>query len=283
MDTTRDLVIFSDLDACLLDHDGYSWQAARPALDLIRAESIPLVLVTSKTRPEVEAIRSVIGIEDPFVVENGGGIFWPRGALDAPPLEAEEDGPYLLVRLGRPYEEIRRFVDSLPERFGVRGFGDMTVDEIARRTGLASTAATRARQRDFTEPFLIDRPEALPELETRAAAEGLEITQGGRFHHLMAAGQNKGRATLRCLELLERERRRPLRTIGLGDSPNDLPLLGAVDRPIVVPRPDGRHLETGLDGVVNAPYPGSRGWNDALLRTFAELRPSPIHSDGHGN
>ena len=49
------LIIFSDLDGTLLDHDDYRWQAADPALARLRAANIPLVLNSSKTVPEILA------------------------------------------------------------------------------------------------------------------------------------------------------------------------------------------------------------------------------------
>ena len=41
--------------------------------------AIPLVFVTSKTRAEVVRLQEEMGIREPFIVENGGGIFFPRG------------------------------------------------------------------------------------------------------------------------------------------------------------------------------------------------------------
>lgn len=46
-------IVFTDLDATLLDHETYSHAAAQPAVDFLIREDIPLVFVTSKTQPEV--------------------------------------------------------------------------------------------------------------------------------------------------------------------------------------------------------------------------------------
>ena len=51
------LLIFSDLDATLLDHNTYSFQEALPALQLIRKRKIPLILSSSKTYDEMIVIR----------------------------------------------------------------------------------------------------------------------------------------------------------------------------------------------------------------------------------
>jgi mannosyl-3-phosphoglycerate phosphatase len=61
---------------------------------------------------------------------------------------------------------------------------------------------------------------------------------------------------------------RRLSSIGLGDAPNDLALLAAVQQPIVIPRPDGTAdpaLAEALPGAQVAPRPGPAGWNQAVL------------------
>jgi predicted mannosyl-3-phosphoglycerate phosphatase (HAD superfamily) len=87
---------------------------------------------------------------------------------------------------------------------------------------------------------------------------------GGRFHHLVGSS-DKGKAVQTLTELYRRDRG-PVRTVGLGDSPNDEPMLRAVDVPVLIRRPDGRICD-GLDlpGLVISPYSGPEGWREAVL------------------
>ncbi|HLB03155.1 MAG TPA: HAD hydrolase family protein, partial [Nitrospiria bacterium] len=71
------IVIFTDLDGTLLDAATYSWKAAQPALELIKQRAIPLILCSSKNRAEIAAVRRQLDDHDPFISENGGGIFIP--------------------------------------------------------------------------------------------------------------------------------------------------------------------------------------------------------------
>jgi predicted mannosyl-3-phosphoglycerate phosphatase (HAD superfamily) len=64
------IVVFTDLDGSLLDHDTYSFENARPALERIREQRIPLVFTTSKTRAEVEALQAAMRIREPFISES---------------------------------------------------------------------------------------------------------------------------------------------------------------------------------------------------------------------
>jgi mannosyl-3-phosphoglycerate phosphatase len=94
----------------------------------------------------------------------------------------------------------------------------------------------------------------------------LRLTKGGRFHHLLGP-VDKGRALQRLIALYAAESRR-FSPVALGDSPNDLSMLLASDRPILVPRPDGKPhpaLAAALPGAEVAPAPGPSGWNSAVL------------------
>jgi mannosyl-3-phosphoglycerate phosphatase len=258
------LMIFTDLDGTLLDHEDYAFEAAKPSLERIKAAGIPLIITTSKTRREVERLRAEMGIGDPFIVENGGGVFFPQGYRHWMTGRGERQGDYTVIPLGTNYSLVRRFVERFGAEFEIRGFGDMTSGEIARLTGLPLEQAALAGEREFTEPFVMNRPEALRDLEAKASAAGLKVTRGGRFHHLIGAGQDKGLAVRIVCDLFRRHGCGGLTSLGLGDSENDLPMLEAVDIPVVIPRPDGRCLEIGRRDVIRARAPGSRGWNAAV-------------------
>ena len=107
-------IIITDLDGTLLDSATYSFRPALPALSLIRARNIPLILCSSKTRAEMEEIRRQLNNNHPFVTENGGGIFIPHGYFPIP-IDAVESGGYRLITLGMPYADIRRHFVSLRE------------------------------------------------------------------------------------------------------------------------------------------------------------------------
>ena len=265
------LIVFTDLDGTLLDPVTYSFDAAREALDLLRRRDIPLVLVSSKTRAEIEPLQSRLQNRDPFIVENGGGLFVPEGYFGFPLEGALPRGPYQVVEWGAPYPLLRQVLAEIRQvgGDGLRGFGDMTVEEVAKRTGLSLPEAARAMQREYDEPFVIegsDRP--LKEIQRLAESRGLRCTSGGRFHHLLGPS-DKGRA---CRYLTECYRRHyageaePLTTIGLGDSLNDLPMLAAMDRPVLVQKPDGSYDPAiQLPSLTRAAGIGPGGWNRAVL------------------
>lgn len=258
-------IIFTDLDGTLLNHDDYSFEAALPALRKIRDLSHTVVICTSKTRSEVEPIRVQLGFDDPFIVENGGGIFFPErydgvqiaGGISVPPYRAAVPGV--------PYGKIRSFIEETRPVCPVRGFADMTVEEVCQRTGLSLKDAVLAREREFTEPFIPEDELLLDLLEVEADRQGLRIVHGGRFYHLIGAGNDKGAAVRLVMEVLSDSFQDQVRSIGLGDSPNDFSMLRAVDIPVLIPHPDGRFSAIELPGLIHAPFPGPAGWNEVMM------------------
>jgi mannosyl-3-phosphoglycerate phosphatase len=254
-------VVVTDLDGCLLDARTYSWDEAQPALDALRRRGIPLVLCSSKTRAEIEPLHAGLGLDAPYVYENGGGIVLPSNTWWS--RAARRDGGPLLVRLGVPLRDLGRALVDIAREAGarLRGFSRLSPREASDLTGLGEAEWERARQREHDEPFVL---ESGSEEGVRRAAErrGLRVTKGGRFHHLSGA-VDKGKAVRQVLSLLG-----PAASIGLGDAENDLGLLRVVDRPILIPRPDGRvdpALVLAFPEAERAPAPGPLGWNQAVL------------------
>ncbi|MEW5911756.1 MAG: HAD-IIB family hydrolase [Thermodesulfobacteriota bacterium] len=264
------LVVFSDLDGTLLEHHTYSYQAARPALDELKRRGIPLVLCSSKTRAELIPLHAELGLSAPFIAENGGGIFAPADCLLAAGEGWQEaGGGWRLLPIGLPVAEVRRRLAGFQERLGVRGFGQMSDAEVARLTGLSKAQAAWARQREFNEPVLLGDEARSDEFAAAAQAAGLSAVRGGRFWHLLGGG-DKGKA-VRLLVILYAKRDPALVSLALGDAPNDLSMLAAVDRPVLVARPDGSHAPLDLAGLRREPLPGPSGFNQAVLAALAEL------------
>ena len=271
-------IIFTDLDGSLLDSD-YSFNDALPALELIKADSVPLVLCSSKTKMEIEFIRKKLKNSHPFISENGGGLFTPKGyfKFQIPNLPAgrqgykfqiKEDGKYLMIKLGADYAELRNALTELREEgFDITGFGDMSIKEIVKLTGLIPADAKRARQRYFDEPFVShSKSKDVANLKRRIRAKGFNYTQG-EFFHIMG-GSDKGRA-VNIIKRLYAKKYSKIVTIALGDSPNDIEMLQNVDYPVIVQKKDGlynREVIRKVKRCIKADGIGPEGWNKAVIK-----------------
>ncbi|MBI4565550.1 MAG: HAD-IIB family hydrolase [Planctomycetes bacterium] len=266
-------IVFSDLDETLLDRRTYSFEAARPALEELRRRGIPLILCTSKTAGETLHFQKRLGITDPFIVEGGGGVYVPRAAFGALPVAFVERGAYHLLPLSAGTERVLegyRRLKQFTER-SILGFSEQSAEEVGRDTGLPLELARLAKEREFDEPFRFLRREAefAPRLPGEAARQGLRVSRGGRYWHVHG-DTDKGRA-VRLVADLYRRFGREVRTVGLGDSAMDRPMLEAVDVPFAVARRDGTHdpaLVDGLAGVRRVPAAGPEGWRLAAADIF---------------
>lgn len=261
---TARYLVFTDLDGTLLDHHDYSYTAAKPVLEMLVQRDIPLIMCTSKTRSEMEAIQADMHRYEPFIVENGGAIFFPQDYERFTINDSMIMHGYKCIPLGVPYACIRAFVREVRDMYAIRGFGDMSTEEIAERTGLPMERVVMAKTREFTEPFVIEDEKHIPELSRKAKRQGLRITRGGRFFHFIGEHNDKGLAVKTAKAIYTENWRITPTTIGLGDSPNDFPMLAVVDYPVLIPHPDGRYEDIILPRLTLAKSPGSKGWNDAL-------------------
>ena len=264
------LVIFTDLDGTLLDHDTYEFKEAQTALDVLRRSSIPVVICSSKTRAEIEDCRRRMDLKAPFIVENGAAVFIPRNTLRLEGRDFVERGDYQVVELGMPYRKLcdawRRIKDM--KGFRMKGFSEMSIEEIGARTGLPLEKARLAAMREYSEPFVFsDTPARFQLLGRMVQDNGLQMTRGGRFHHII--GQNdKGKAVRILKELYETTTPGAgLRSVGLGDSANDIPMLMQVDVPVVIRKKTGEweHIRA-VGPVVYSEAPGPKGWAEAIHR-----------------
>ncbi|GAB4355616.1 MAG: mannosyl-3-phosphoglycerate phosphatase-related protein [Oricola sp.] len=258
------IIVFSDLDGTLLDHETYAWEAARPALEALKRRSIPLVFASSKTAAEIAGLRAEMGFEDcPAIVENGAGILEPAGS-------GGPDGG------GSVHRMLIEKLDSLPLqlRENFSGFSDWSVEEIASQTGLSPQDAAKAATRRYSEPGLWWGTE---EQKTRfielLGRHGIKVRQGGRYLTL-SFGATKADRMREIAERYAEGGKRP-RMLALGDAPNDIEMLEAADMGVVVTNPHASPLPE-LDGesigrIVRTRKSGPEGWNETVLRIIEEL------------
>jgi mannosyl-3-phosphoglycerate phosphatase len=253
------IIIFTDLDGTLLDDETYDFKPALTALKFIRSRKIPLILVSSKTRAEMEFYRKELSVEDPFIVENGGAIYFPTSfpLPDDYPFEIVDE--YREVLIGTPLAVLSERISALEEQFRFRCFSELNVEE-----------AQRASVREFDEPIVVDGAFDEDLLCKRARELDLECVYGGRFLHLFCGG-DKGKAVDEILTVYRRQGY-PVISIGLGDSQNDMPMLWAVDKAVVMQTRNGGYIE-GLNhpDLVNARGRGPDTWNRVVLRILGEL------------
>lgn len=266
-------IIFTDLDGTLLDHQSYDWKEAQPALDQCKRLRVPVILVSSKTRAEMDALRRQLALSDPFISENGGGIFFPKESLKNPPAQATLDGDCWRWSIGLPYDQLIKGLHEIRKELGwdIQGVSDITAEKVSQLTGLDMEYSRLAVQREFDEPFIILDPQG-PDINmlVRAANKrGLTVQTGSRFYHLCGK-TDKGSSMEKLLSWYKRFMRETI-SIALGDSPNDFPMLEKADCPVLVrSQVDFSDLSAKIPRLRITREMGPQGWNAAVLNILGE-------------
>ena len=278
-------VIFTALEGALLasgsgssfSSGSGSWEAAGEALGEIERQRIPLILVTRRTRMQIEPLRSKIGHAHPFITENGGGLFIPDGYFPMHLEGATRVARYFCVPFGRPYAEAVDAVEEIAADAGcsVMGYAQMTAREIARNTGQSVKEAELDRQREFGERFFFagENAAAVNRFAEIAQERKWQATPGDPFWELSSAkaggGNEPGQAIRYLMRLYRASTRMRLRSVGIGAAAGDLPLLTAADHAILLPVRRGEfvpELTLRLPRAVPGEAAGPQGWNDAVLK-----------------
>ncbi|KZZ42355.1 hypothetical protein A3758_15280 [Oleiphilus sp. HI0118] len=268
MSRVKGSIVFTDLDGTLLDHDDYSFSAAAGAIEALKREGVPIVPVTSKTKDELISLRDAIGLETPFVVENGAGIYIPKGYFLFNDDSLIDAGSYWCKRFAPPRSELTELVMNAPEalRMSMRTFSDMTILELSELTGLTEAQAELAAAREFSEPIEWTGEDSdASELKDYARQHGYDLVKGGRFFHL-TNGYDKGQALYWLKQQYSRANPNQAQfAIALGDSANDIDMLEAADQAIIIKNPHSKTIELapGIP-VIRSAQAGPSGWAESL-------------------
>ena len=276
-------IIFSDLDGTLLDHFTYSFSAASDVLKLIKEKGIPLIICTSKTRAEILPIRKKLKNKAPFISENGGAVYIPDRYFSFPYEFQRRIKGYRVIEIGTPHKILLNVLREIRDETGVsiEGISEMSVQKIMDFTYLKKRDAELSKKREYSEPFLICENHLSPllhkegikgrsegrwinKVKREILEMGFKFTSGGRFFHIMK-GNDKGKA-VKILKNLYIQKYGDIKTIGIGNSLNDLPMLKAVDIPVLVKNYDNRYEKNiKLKNLYLADGIGPEGWNNFII------------------
>ena len=257
------VVVFSDVDGVLCDPHTHAFADAARALSSIDDMPVSLVLCSNKTRAEIESIQQALGLHHPFVCESGGAAFVPAGYFGFDVPHARDIAGYQAVEFGRPHAEIaqvlRRTAARLP--VDILAFSDMSVEEVARETGLSLLQARLAKLPEYGERFCLrDRSDAARErLIDALNASHLRCIAADHYDYVGAPVENSlGVALLRTLY---HRAYGTVVTIGLADALADDNVLQLVDRRVIVGEEDP--ARGGIDVA---------GWAAAIVEIVEEVR-----------
>ena len=256
------LWVVSDVDGTLMDHS-YDLTPAKETIKKLQKLAIPVILCTSKTASEVKVIRKDLNLTDPYIVENGAAIYGES--------LKKVNGAIIL---GEKYEFLEEILNLISKEIDYKliPLNNLTDQEATQLTGLKGNSLNLMRDRHWSMPFL-NPPSFLEEKIISCSKKyKVDIFRGNRMSHLLSINSNKGKA---ISALKKYSNIQNIQIIGLGDSPNDLPLLLNSDIRIVIPGINGPNPNL-LDQLkdlefILASEPNGYGWKNEINKLIKKL------------
>lgn len=275
--TQKQLIIFTDMDGSLLDHESYSHADADKCLDWLRSKQIPVIPCTSKTRAEMEVLRTSLNNTHPFVVENGAAVCMPKEYFNTPSHDLKEDSKFLMKCFAETRDHWQTVLQNMPMHLNdaLITFEQAGVEGIMQMTGLTINEARLASQREFGEPLKwLGNDQQFQQFEQYINSQQGSLLKGGRFVHL-SGDCNKGRALNWLMEKYQQESpSNNYVSIALGDSQNDVAMLSVVDYAVMIRSPVhdfpimqgkiGQHL-------YRTQQSGPRGWVEGIKYVLKQV------------
>ncbi|OYT34947.1 MAG: mannosyl-3-phosphoglycerate phosphatase [Candidatus Aenigmarchaeota archaeon ex4484_52] len=259
-------IIFTDLDGTLLNYD-YSFDAAIPVLEVLKEKKIPIIFCTAKTFAENEYYQKKMKIKDPFIVENGGAIFIPKNYFSFS-FECKKKNNYFIIELGETYEKLRNCLEKIRKQTGfkITGFGDMTIKEVAQDTHLSLYLANLAKKKHYNESFIFNEPKEKEQILSEKITDmGFALTHGGRYFNIHSKNSDKGKA-VKILSGLFKKKYGKIKTIGIGDSANDVPMLNQVDFPAIVQNKKKQWIDTDIPNIYKEKTQATKAWGKIIKK-----------------
>ncbi|MEO0442551.1 MAG: HAD-IIB family hydrolase [Pseudomonadota bacterium] len=265
-------LVVTDLDGTLLDHHSYSFSPAKQTLEKLRQLRIPVIINSSKTTREIQALRIALNNQHPFIVENGSAVLIPQDYFLEPPQNSKPWEKYWEVILGRPRAEILNALEKLPDslRACFTHYHSMSIAELVKATGLSPKEAEQSADRYYTEPLQwLGTKEQKQTLYNALNKQGIHYTEGGRFIHVMGH-TNKGSATTWLAELYRKQYKQKMKIVSLGDGSNDVDMLKAADIAVVIRSPVNQAPQFDHPCKIISDGYGPQGWAEAIEHIFSE-------------
>jgi mannosyl-3-phosphoglycerate phosphatase len=264
----QQVLIFSDLDGTLLDHYSYDHIDAKPSMDRLASQGVPIIPNTSKTFAEVLILREKLKLNGPFIVENGAAIYIDKDFLPAKPKGAIwKDGFWRKTFSPNRNYWLGLIKKTMPEYHSLfESFSEMSLERLSELTGLSLEEANLASQRQFGEPLYWKGSETqLESFVTKLEGLGAHPVKGGRFLHV-GGNCSKGVALSWLLKEYQRQHKElSLITISLGDGNNDIAMLEAADIAIRIASPVHEPPKLSkTERVYTSTEYGPRGWAEIL-------------------
>ena len=265
-------IIFTDLDASLLDEDTFSCFEILETIYSIKDSGVLLIPNTSKTEVETKKFLNSLNIEVPYIIENGAkfcDVWRICGSIKE-----------INVEFGISVMELDQKLSCLTDTNFYKNFE--LLDTLPLYTqieilGLDNSSIKDAMARRYSRLFKNSGvSERIDEWCSILSRKNLSFVEGGRVCSLSGLHDKSTPMKWLLKSLRSKDKRLPI-VIAIGDGKNDQAMFSVADIACVIPRKNGFLMELpDHPCVVYAEEPAPFGWQ-ASAKKALEIAGAPIN------
>ncbi len=258
------VVIFTDLDGSLLHRDTFQFDTIKDYIKSLVNKGVIIIPNSSKTEKEIENFIEELGINLPYISENGSSIH----GLNL----ITSNFPDKLI-LSREKEELLKiFENKVPERLKEKcvQISKISKKEKENILGQKDRKLKDALNRKYTLPFLFkgDKNEKNRLLKI-LNSNSLTFQEGGRVYNL-CDNINKVKSMNKVIKILKKTENK-IKTIAVGDNFNDLEMLRNCDIPCLVFNDQFKLDQININNLIFSNKPSPEGWADVIKMALVKL------------
>ena len=258
------IVIFTDLDGSLLHRDTFEFDPIKDYIISLVNNGIIIIPNSSKTENEIEKFKDDLGIELPYILENGSAIH----GLNI----VNQNFPNKIILSREKEELIKIFNDKVPEQLKDKcvQVSRLNKNEQEKIFGQKDNNLKNVLKRKYTLPFLFkgDKDEK-NKLSKILSSYSLTLQEGGRVINL-CDNINKVKSMTKVIKILKKTEDK-VKSIAVGDNYNDLDMLKSCDVPCIVFNDKFKLDQISIDNLIFTNMPSPEGWADVIKKALVKI------------
>ena len=258
----KKIFIFTDLDGSLLHRETFDFDIIKEFIIECHQSKIVIVPNSSKTKTEIEIFLDELGLELPFIVENGSAIHGLNLLGDHLPEDKvlSKSKDEILERFDKNFDQ------TIKTNFSF--LSNLKKQEISSILNLPIDKIKNAMNRKYTIPFIFLGDEIEKNLIiNKASSIGLSIQEGGR---IMTLGDKFDKSNA-MLEFIKNFNQDTIISIGIGDNKNDLAMLDSSDFPCLVKNSNFNYKNTTDKNYILSRSPAPEGWREVVEEVLIKI------------
>ena len=258
------IIIFTDLDGSLLHRDTFSFDPIKEYIKSLVNKGIIIIPNSSKTEKEIEKFNDELGMDLPYISENGSSIC----GLNL----INSNFPNKIVLSREKDELIKIFNEKIPENLKNKCVQLLKINtkEQEKIFGQRKNKLKNALNRKYTLPLLFmgDKNEKNKLLKI-LNSNSLTLQEGGRILNL-CDNINKVKSMNKVIKIFKKTEEK-IKTIAVGDNYNDLDMLKNCDIPCLVFNDQFKLDQINIENLIFSNKPSPEGWADVVKTALVKF------------